>query len=570
MRLMSRPATVPPCPARLLIVAALLALAGATRADIVQLDNANILRGRIVQRLEDRLVLQTPTAELILPLARVGSAVEEEPADNAAYFVGEYIRAGRALDALTELHRAQAAGHAGPAIAAVMKDRVRLLRDLRARHADEPVEYRRLVLAIEAHASATTDLRLAMARAASDMGADPEAAAMLARVPLDQLRDRPEEHAWAITFLRGIVRRLALDGHYADAVEKIEQLRLIDPDTGGQLALLGLAESARLRERQLFADALALLATNVAPDFPAIARNRAEIIVRDMVAWATAHEREADARAWARGAGDLLADGGIGAENALYGIEAQRLLRQTKPDEALALLEELPDYDRPADLKQLWARARFAVDRREIGDANAARLFELAEWAAERGLEEEAMGALVHVRLNPLLKEAADQRLAQLRNERDLRTLEQALAAFDRGLFEQTRTLCAGVADAGDGDNDTTRRMRELGELAQKKILLNQQQRPYVAEVHYQQAERAYFLGNLDEADNHLDTILDHYADTPAAARAAMLVPDVARARDLKALERLVRGARGSEGAAAPSADLTRLDDELRRLMDLL
>lgn len=556
--------------ARPLLAATSLAFASVAGADIVQLDNANVLRGRIVQRLEDRLVLQTPTAELILPLERVGSAVEETAGDNAAYFVAEYLKAGRALDALTELHRAQVEGHGQESMAAAMRDRVRLLREVRADHDTNPVEFRRLVLAIEAHASTTTELRLAMARAAADIGAQLEATAMLGRVPLDQLRDRPEEHAWAITFLRDSVRRLALDGHYAEAVEKIEQLRLIDPDSGGQLALLGLAESARLRDRQLFAEALALLATNVAPDFPAIARNRAEIVVRDLVAWATAHEREADARTWARDAGDLLADGGLGAENALYGIEAKRLLRQGKPDEALALLEELPDYDRPPELAQLWARARFAVDRREIGDANAARLFELAEWAAERGLEEEAMGALVHVRLNPLLQEAADQRLAQLRNERDLRILEEALAAFDKGLFEQARALCARVTEAGEGDNDTTRRVRELADLAQKKILLNQQQRPYVAEVHYQQAERAYFLGQLDEADNHLDTILDHYADTPAAARAALLVPDVARARDLQTLERLVRGTPRHDGEATSSSDLSRLDAELRRLMDAL
>lgn len=547
-----------------------VAIASLAHADIVQLTNGNVLRGRIGQRLDDRIVLQTPTAELILPNERIDTSVDEAPGDDAAYFVGELLKAGRPLHALDELQRAMAAGHGAEAIAIATKDRVRLLRDLRTHMADEPVEYRRLVLAIEADPAATTELRLMMARAAADLGAHPEATDMLARVPLEELRDRPEEHAWAITFLRDSVRRLALDGHYAMAVEKIEQLRLVDDDTTSQMALLGLAESARLRDRALFAESIDALAGRVAPEFPAIARNRAEIVVRDMVAWAAAHEREPEARVWARDAGTLLADEGIGAENALYGIEAERLLRQNKPDEALALLDELPDFERPTELKRLWARARFAVDRREIGDANAAKLFELAQWGAERGLDEEALGALVHVRLNPLLKDAADQRISQLRGERELRVLAQALAAFDQGLYEKTRDLCADVIGGVDGDNDTTRRVRELADLAQKKILMNQQQRPYVAEVHFQQAERAYFLGQLDVADQHLDTILDHYAETPAAQRAARLVPDVNRARDLQALERLVRGSRASMPEGAASAEMSKLDAELKRLMEAL
>lgn len=540
-------------------------------ADIVQLNNGNVLRGRIGPRQGDRIVLQTPTAELILPADRIASSVEEAPGDNAAYFVGELLKAGRPLPALDELLRALDAGHGEAAMDTAVKERTRLLREVRAHHHDEPVEYRRLILAIEANAATTTNLRLTMARAAAELGAQPEATDMLARVPVAELRDRPEDHAWAVSFLRDSVRQLAKDGRFALAVEKIEQLRLIDAQANGQMALVGLAEAARRREANEFHDALTTLATAVAPDFPAIARNRAEVVVRDMIAWATTNERERDARQWARDAGTLLGDEGIGAENALYAIEAERLLRQTRPDEALALIEELPDYERPSDLKRQWARARFAVDRRELGDTNAARLFELAQWAAERGLEEEALGTLIHVRLNPLLREAADQRIAQLRNERDLRILESALAAFDQGLYEHTRDLCARVIDGDAGDNDTTRRVRELADLAQKKILMNQQQRPYVAEVHFQQAERAYFQGAYDDSEKHLNTILDFYADTPAAERAARLLPDLRRAVDLQSIERLVRGgAPKPVNDAAANAELSLLDAEIRKLMQAL
>src|SRR5690606_27719964 len=123
----------------------------------------------------------------------------------------------------------------------------------------------------------------------------------------------------------------------------------------------------RAREHEDFRESLGILTEKLWPEVPEIARNRALVTLRQMTAWAAARGRENEARRWINETvARVMPLDSLAAGYELYQSEAERFVRDEKPEYALRLLEQVPEAERPAELQQVAMRASFAAQRNAL------------------------------------------------------------------------------------------------------------------------------------------------------------------------------------------------------------
>jgi hypothetical protein len=439
---------------------------------------------------------------------------------------------------------------------------------------DRSPEIRILITRISKSEVLLPQIRVQLARTMAELEAPLEASDLLMSAGIEFLSSDREAGTWARAFLNRTIRRLIYEGRSTDAVEQLERLRLIDSELAGISAepMLALARAAQARDREEFDVALRILNDELADDYPAIAENRTAHVLRRLLIWAEREHTEADAREWLeRWVDERMPLEALSARQALILSEAKEAMGTGSPAGALAILEEMPEQQWNEEMRTFWKRARFENERRRLDQTNPAELFKLALWGAENDLIAESINVLESIRVNPLLREAADKQAEQLKHDRDVKILQRAVEAFDAGLMEKVIDICNEMELYPYRESPVQKQAQDLSALARKSILIDQEKRPYIAEAQYQMAERAYMMDRLDESWQTLDTILTQFADTPAAARAVELLPDVARALEMELLEgrryNLPDAARVDTVLSSRSSEL--LAEEIRRMIEI-
>jgi hypothetical protein len=556
------------------LAGALLLLAAQGPADVIHLKNGNWFEGVVIEESGERVVVSTATGEIPLRwdvLERIDRGTEEK---NLELSIAAAIKTGNALKALGLVADAlETMDSDFPARYMVTNDRdfMAVIRRMPREHSPD---VRILLLRISNSNRLTPAGRVQLARLMAELEAPLEASDLMMAAGVGFLASDRDAGTWARSFLNRTIRRLIYENRSTEAVEQLERLRLIDSELADLSAepMMALARAARARDQQEYELALRLLDEELAVEYPAIAENRTSHVLRHLLRWAEAQNREEVAIEWvARWVEERMPLAALSAEQALISSWASTRMRNGDPASALAIIESLPERQWNGDLEVLWKRARFEADRRTVDERNPADLFQLALWASENDLTDEAINLLERIRQNPILKEPADKLVEQLKHDRDVDILQRAVEAFDEGLMEKVVNICGEMELNPGRESPVQKQAQDLAALARRNILVEQEKRPYIAEAHYQEAERAYHMDRLDEAWKIIDTILTQYAETPAAARAVQLLPEVARALEMELLEgrrfNLPASARVDTVLSTASEDL--LGEEIRRMVEM-
>jgi hypothetical protein len=557
-----------------LALGVLLALPALGLPDVIHLTNGNYFEGVVIHETSDRIVVYTSTGEIPLLRTQVDRIERADKDKNLELLVGAALKNGNALRALELLSEAfESGGSDAPARILVERDRD-LIAAIRRMPKDQSPEVRILISRIAKTESLSPHVRVQLARTMAELEAPMEASDLLMSAGAEFLSSDREAGTWARSFLNRTIRRLIYESRSAEAVEQLERLRLIDSELAGTSAepMLALARAAQARDRGEFEFALRILNDELAPSYPAIAEDRTAHILRGLLRWAEREHAEVEAREWVeRWVQARMPLEALSALQALTISEAKAAMASNSPAQALAILEETPEQQWNEDMRILWKRVWFENERRRLDQTNPAQLFKLALWGAENDLIPEAINVLEAIRVNPLLREAADKQAEQLKHDRDVKILQRAVEAFDAGLMEKVIDICNEMELYPYRESPVQKQAQDLSALARKSILIDQEKRPYIAEAQYQMAERAYMMDRLDESWLMLDTILTQYAETPAAARAVDLLPEVARALEMELLEgrrySLPDAARVDTVLASRSSEL--LAEEIRRMIEI-
>lgn len=543
-------------PIALLAFVASLATA---RADVVTHSNGQRIEGVVISEDDQRVVVRLAGGQVALAKSSIVSIERGDAAQNALLDLRAALRTGSMADGIAALIAAREAGAPADQLDARF---VEFGTSLVATAKALPLKERSAAL-LQLNRLETADFlspqaHLIVARLYLEMEDGLKASDALARAGLDAIED-DDGRLWARDMLKTLVRRLVLEGRYQEAVEQIERLELLDGGAAAQQRpIMHLAAAARARNERDWSRALSVIADDLWPAAPEIARNRALVVLRLATEWAAANHRENEARTWINATvARRMPVESLSAAHELYASEAEYLLRNQRPEQALRLLDQLTEEERPERLQLLRARAWFESERLRIGQSDPVTLFERAQEAAEAGLETEALETLRELRANDLLREAADRQASLIKQRRDLVVLEKALAAYDAGLMTDVVDLCNTI-DLDDGrESPNLQQIRDLAELARGELARAEEAKPYQAEVFFQQGERAYFMNDPDGAWKMIDLVLAKFPGTPAAQRAAALLPDIVQLFEIQLLE--------GERLSVPKFDSAMSESELRK-----
>ncbi|MBI5154334.1 hypothetical protein HZA57_03770 [Candidatus Poribacteria bacterium] len=554
---------------------AVLLVAAPGRADSVFLKNGQRIEGIITSESGARVVIRTASGELPLPRSMVERVERAGPQRNATLGASGALRTGNIVAGIRGLVDAyEEAGDGAALDSAIVENCAAILSGLGRLREEERAEARYQLKRLRDAPFVTPASLLVVAQAFAAIDAGLEASDALQMAGIERAAADPGTATWARDFLRGLVRRLVLQGRYQDAVEQIERLRLLEgPSAEDQLPLVNLAAAARARDQGDYEEALRQISTEIWPSFPEVARNRALVVLRLMTQWAQAEGRERDASRWIRQhLISILPVESLTASMELVKSEAERHMRHGEAFKAMRLIEQIPENERPGELQRIWSQARFDVEFNDVATSDPLALFRLGQWAAKEDLYDEALLALETVRENPALREAADEQAALVKTARDLEKISEAVQLYQQGLLFEARDLCNELLLSPDRESPVAKQAQELADAARKDLALAKQKRPYQAEVFYQQAERAYFTGSLDESWSLIDLLLTHYADTPAAERAANLLPSVAREFEIQLIEGKRSSVPSYESAVSRGfiQQTDRLGEEIGRLLDAM
>lgn len=544
-------------------------------ADVIVHTNGQRFEGIILSESEQRVVIRLPGGELSLPRTVIERIERDDPLANAVLRIDAAFRTANVIGGMTALIDALELGAEPRQLnETLLRNKSVFLRGLAALRPTDRIEARHQLKRIQSSGMGNHETNLLLAQGFLEMDLPMEASDCLQEAGLERLREDPETQRWAVAFLRELVRKLVIQGRHHDAIEQIERLRLLDAEEAEtQVPLMYLVEAARNREADQFERALQILSERLWPIVPEIARDRSLVTIRRMTRWAETTRSEREARRWIeQHLSPHMPVEALAAIHKLYETEARRLINSDQATRAMRLLDQVPEVSRPPELQRLWAEARFYSERAALGDNDPPALFELARWAAEKELYEQAFLLFEELRANPLLRELADEQVLLMRKERDLFLLRRALKLYELGLMDEVAELCNEIIADPDRESEVLRQAKGLADLVTKEVAIEKHNEPYVAEAYFQQAERAYFLDDIDQAWNYIDLLLTHYAETPAAERAAALLPDVMRQLELQLLEGRRRSVPNFDSPVSMSElrRSERLDEEIRLLFSSL
>jgi tetratricopeptide (TPR) repeat protein len=194
--------------------------------------------------------------------------------------------------------------------------------------------------------------------------------------------------------------------------------------------------------------------------------------------------------------------------------------------------------------------------------------YRLGEWCLQRDLIEEAREAFEIAMLSETLRPYIWSQIQRINNEQAEAELHRLLDLYEQGRYIEAlegamefRTRPVGEGLLGQA--------RDLEQLTRTAIEIAASERPQQAEVLAQQAERAFFTGDALGAYSLVQTLMERYEDTPAAARAAQLYRLIKVRLDINQLEtrrRLAADAEQKDWERDLAPSQTALADEIRRL----
>lgn len=550
---------------------AFVCLAGISHADTITLKSGSTMEGEIISREAGKVRFTSNGSIYMLPESSIISITSSEPWRTELKESEAKVRGGDSVRGAQQLADAIRAG-ADPAM---VEDAFRLLSGRLMQSAGslsgiDSVDFRFALRECAGSTAITDETRFMLAQIFHQADDTETALREIQKLGPDWIRADVSRMEWTSAILRAEIRRASRNAEFDVALDKASLLEeLTGAGRDDQLPVVLLAQASRARMNRNYAEALTILSRDLAPLSGEIARNRIQLVLRDLEGAAKASgdfasAREALAAAEARFPIEVNT-----TRMRLFAAEGEYMLNRGEPRAAFLLLDAIPEEERSDELSAMRLRADYEQRYAKLNPQEPLELMELGRWCAQKGLIDEGIAIFRRITDNPTLQELAIRQLQVIENQRDLRDLEIALDLYDKGFMREAAEITGRMLADGAATRPSAEETKRLDRVARRDMESESRRRPYLAEVSYQQAERAFYTEEYDRALDVIDMILKQYGDTPAAERAKGLLPSVLEAVELAHIEgrRASLPTLGLEISAARVQSATRLRDEIDQLL---
>lgn len=534
-------------------VVALVLLATAAPADRVTLTNGQVLTGEILTSDTAKVRLRLEGSISDIARRRIRSIEMDSPARNRVLLGRTTIGQGAIAKGLEEW--LGALQDEPEAAADMLANVVELQGDgltedfSRIATGERPLAAIRLGR-LAGDSRIPTSARFFFLECLAPLGSPAEVEQALRSFEAGPLRDDPRRKQFAANFWRRRVRELLQESRFPEALEAVERLRVVDPESGRpERGLIVLTRAAQLRDAGRLPESLQVLAEELHPLLPEIARNRIDSVVASMPEWVELPEgvraeptdpRVAERFRAAREAilGPLAKVEPMRAQAALTTLLSRRarvLLDAGESTSTLVLLRDNDTSPPLTSLERIRDEATFLNRFQRIRPDDSLSMYRLGLWALDHERNDWAREAFLRVMGPQSLIDLAKERLISMAQREDAASLQRALEAYRAGKsFDALEELTPILRRTGAENSPVYREARKLADLARGAAQDETRKRPYQADVVLQKAEREFYGGDTDGAILSLVTLLREYGDTPAGARGRLLLPQVMRVAELE------------------------------------
>ncbi len=517
----------------------ILLLASAALADRITLSNGRVIEGRVLSRDERSVQVESGGMVTRLNMESIRSISQSLPWENTVIAAESALRRRQGTEGIDLLLQARREGapmerlrqsldELNPGLTSAArggsdKDRSDLRRSIKSLVDSDLLTSRTLFFASQ-NLFLLDDWQGALT--------------VLDRIEPADIAGDAAMQSWSLDFMRTVVRRSLNAKDYKSAVAAVEKMRLLGGDaTTPQLPIALLARSAEARDVGDFKGALEIIAMELQPLVPEIARNRAAFTVARLQEWAGRTHRYAEAREALAPMAHVFPVDHAAARNALIAAEARYHSDRSAPLLAIAAIETVAEAERSVEMRKLHSLARHEATMAEIDQSQPLELIKHGKWCAENGLLDEAINLFERARVNATVRDLCDELTANARRERDTSLLTEAKDHFASGDMAGVQRLTSIILKNPDRGSALRKEAEQLADLAGRSFAREKEARGPRAVVVFQQAERAFFLQNFSGSLEYLHMVMTQFPDTPAAKWSADLLPDVVRALEIAYIE---------------------------------
>jgi len=548
-----------------------LLLVSPLRADRIELRDGRVIEGVLLDSpganpAAESIRVRIGSSIITLPRANLQSVTPDSPGGNAVIRARDELQAGRITQALEFIEAAIAQGPPGEALAALVLDHgMPLVIAAASLPPGDRARLSRLLQVLAAAAPDNAPLRIRRWQLHLGLGEDAQAEALWSLLPVDLLQTDPGLREQVAGMLISQIDKASAAGDPERARAALEHLARIDAELADGRRIQFLLEQGWQRRRaEQYEEALELYSRELLPLSREIGRDRIAMTLQ-------AAERALRSKDEFPRAAELYERYGLPVipEEArehivdIWRDEGWRRMRREDFDgaaEAFARAEAVIPGAADADRLQLEFRRRLML---AVNESPAVR-FELANWAYEQGLLEEAVALFHDLAGDPRYGEAARAYENQLRNLLAEQKLSAMLDLYEAREYGQV-LRDVGAFLGGDYPVGFKQQALEIQKLTRDAIAVLVAEEAQQAESMLQQAQRAFFREDYAEAEQLLDVIEERYRNTVVYERAAEFRSLVGQKLALARLERgqqqtLAGGAQADASDAAGGADAGRAE----------
>lgn len=533
----------------------LFILACSTQADRIVMKDGRVIEGVIYHdpnRVgEHQVVLKMGDGRVMLDRREIETIVEATPGENALLMARDALQIERPGEAALAIARTIELGGSLDGLAMLLVKHGRILfeqfdqLDTKARAALRSA----LPHLQRAKLPQQDDLHWILAALYFKLGDRDSARHLLGFVDSNPSPQASETQGLLLQWLNGEIERVMAKKEYLEGLALLKDMESVDLQAAQARRIQFFLEWARHhRQANEYEQALGIYRDYVASNYPQITE---ELVLRTLEE-AENHLRLQDqlpraAKLYEQFGLPLAPDHARRQLAELWRDQAWRLVRADALDEADYAFKQAEQYvegSTTLDRQRMEYRRKLA----QIEPGDLIGRYEIGVWALEQGLHKEALNEFRIAERSDIVGRNARAYIGKLQNILAEQELEEIMNLYEGGEFVRALNEIHQFHQAGYLPGYIAQ-ARQIEELIREAMRLRAAERPQQAEALYQQAERAFYQDDYRQAQEKLETLLEHYPDSIVYPRARNLYQVV---REKVLLQDLEKG-RQTAQADAPT-----------------
>ncbi len=510
-------------------------------ADTIILDNGHELSGRITLERDNSYQIETMHGTVTIEKSRVEHVIRDSPETNELLKAEMLIDAGewgngfaRYLNLLEDTSTSR-----GLVAQSILKHRNNILMAIPAFSFQAKNRLGTLIeMLISQIGEEDREFYFFAGQVFSNLDEHGKAFELFTALPRDFYRQYPRHQEFVNLVFQKIIDDLLENKDFSAALERIENITYLDESLGKSFQiLLYLHWGATNRSAGDYEKALNIYIDNLMPLSPAIALNRINLILNDLVI----EEKRNHAYEKIMRFLELYSRPYLPTTYNSMMIDVLRdygnyLRTQGEYREAVQVFERYYDLLSPEIDRVLISLVHYEERLSKIEDSDYEGHYDLGKYCMEHNLYEQAIAEFNKAAESDTFKENAALQIKLIKDRMEMALFNEAMDFYEKERFVEALDVLQQLRQEFPRGSMSSE-VEKLVRLCEDGLKNELWRRPYQAEVYYQQAERFFFMSNYKESLEKIQTVISLYSDTPAAEKAQDLRKQIIQMIQLANLE---------------------------------